>query len=442
MDLKQRIISKLKKPGYENHKWPITRRDFIRMGLISGAFHFSPLLGKANRAQAQVQEKKNIPFLVIDLEGGAALPGNFLVGQAGGPEDLLTNYSTLGWNPREANALDRTYGLPMSSSSSQILTGLNQAIPESVRSRFRFGSFLSFTRDDTAENVMSALSLVHKAFGGGEFLKSGLSYDIQLQTTIDAYSGGRSRTRLESQFSPPIRIKSPTFYSQLTELGTGDTETDAQLMKFLIENSNNPEMKNALKELEIFSSGLQFRYTDNPEVVAIYGNNNNSTEAALVYNCIKGNVGPSVITVGGCDYHDGGSQTGDNKDTQIGLTIGRAVATAAALNSPLFIQVITDGGMSSVESTRDWNSDSPTRSMSLVAYFDPNKTPEMKRQQVGHYLAAGEVDQETLVGNDLAKVIVGVAANYLNVSGRLGEFADLVGSRGLSNQELEQLLIF
>ena len=71
---------------------------------------------------------------------------------------------------------------------------------------------------------------------------------------------------------------------------------------------------------------------------------------------------------------------------------------AARLNKPLFFQIITDGGVSAPPGTRNWNSDSNQRSMTIVGFFDPKGAPKQRRIQVGEYTDGGVVNQEITIG--------------------------------------------
>ena len=82
------------------HKKPVTRRDFLSLGLIgTSAYVMAPsLLGlisqKAEAAEILCSESaavgsSMVPFFVIDLSGGAPLGQDFMVGGRGGQADLI-----------------------------------------------------------------------------------------------------------------------------------------------------------------------------------------------------------------------------------------------------------------------------------------------------------------------------------------------------------------
>jgi hypothetical protein len=95
---------------HENHRRPVSRRDFLAQGLIAGtAMVLSPslfgLLRKSDAAFAQSMEcvltggAGKIPFVCFDLAGGASVAGsNVMVGGPGGQLDFLPDagYEKLG----------------------------------------------------------------------------------------------------------------------------------------------------------------------------------------------------------------------------------------------------------------------------------------------------------------------------------------------------------
>ena len=156
---------------------------------------------------------------------------------------------------------------------------------------------------------------------------------------------------------------------------------------------------------------------------------------------LKGQSGPGVISIGGCDYHDGTQTAGDTKDREIGIEIGRAVEYAHKIQVPLMIQVITDGGIYPREGSRTWQGDSVDTCMSVVGYYRPDAAPKYIRQQVGAYTNTQGADQSTIVGANPLFAAYGVFANYLQAAGRLGEFQKIIPGV-FSDQQLQSLLIF
>ncbi|MCB0355499.1 MAG: hypothetical protein KDD40_00740 [Bdellovibrionales bacterium] len=444
---------------YDNHKLPNSRRDFIKLGLLTAGGYLLPSSIPFN-AFAQTIQKPTIPFLVFDLAGGAGLPANFLVGQKGGPEDLCKDYRKHGWNPRANQALDTTFGVPMSLQNSKLLEGLRSTLPEAVlkqkeKKYFQMATICNFSLDDTSDNKASALTLVSKAGLVGTYLKTGLG-----QRPIPP--NYLSDNLLEdSQFVPKL-VNNLDDVLKLTSLGRRFLELDKTTKqeirdKLYFVGKNFPELSQAYKDLSQFGDlHLQGDPTKSPEISEAYslGNlnlqflsdNENSIllQAGITYNVLQGFTGPGVISIGDCDYHDSTQDTGDYKDLEIGEAIGRAVAAAHFLKKPLFFQIITDGGVyapGSDEYDRTWEGDENMHSLSVMGFYDPSAQISMRKLQLGHYTEGAEVDIETFVGQKPENMVISVMANYLYLNGLHNEFEKLTGIR-MRASEIDDLLVF
>ena len=170
--------------------------------------------------------------------------------------------------------------------------------------------------------------------------------------------------------------------------------------------------------------------------------NANAVAAAVSMNALRGYSGPGVWTLGGCDYHDGTQTTGDARDGDMGVQIGRAVELAFRLKKPLFFQLLTDGGCASGENTRNWNSDAGGKGMTVVGYYHPDAPPKIKKQQVGHYTDGQGAERSTLIGSEPALVAYAVFANYLNICGKLGDFGSYAPGVFTGAGQLDSVLIF
>ncbi len=447
------------------HGKPQTRRDFLAAsakGFVSCALAPSlvSVMIRASRCEA-ADAVAPIPFLVFDLAGGAALPGNFLVGNKGGPKDLLKSYDTLGWNPRASGALDEQFGLPMSAKASKILAGITASASAGARAGLRISSICHFGQDDTSANVLSAVTLVSRANAPGKIIPSatgieptpsgGNSGAIQSEgkynpLTVGALEdlvGALSLTGELNKLTPSTtnvfkRMLSRLSESQLSALGDAPIATAYR--------ATQSEFSSKLGNSE-FAKLLDPR--KNADIAPIFGLNERTAgnaemaiRAGIMMNAIQGNTGAGVISLGGYDYHVGNQTEGDTADQRAGVAIGQAIETAFRLKKPLFFQIITDGGISATTGTRNWDADSGIRSMTIMGYFDPSAAPKQHRIQVGNYVDGQGADLTTLVGQDRLKAGYAVFANYLAVSGRLGEF-DSLATRGIfSTSELDSVVCY
>jgi hypothetical protein len=437
------------KPFYfKDHPKPITRRQLLAQGFIAsaGAFFGPSLLGRigaqalADDCSSGTAASKYIPFLVFDCAGGAALPANFLVGGQGGPEDLLPSYNLLGWDPRASNALDRSFGLPMAGGNvSQILAGIQQAASAPARAGLRMGSFCHTAQDDTSTNPLSAVSLVAQSGYQGSSLSSGVG-------TVSSVSGGNSQAAFANTALQPLYVSSINDLQGAVSFGNHAPFTGiaASLLDKMFGASSDLSSQQLAAyagdpQTPILTKLAQCGYKQNRALLAgntaldarqngifqnIYNINSGTAPsdpdavfASLVLSALSGNTGPAVLTIGGCDYHDGTQTTGDAKDREIGMAIGRAVEAAYQLKTPLFFQLLTDGGLSNIPGSRTWVSDLGLHGLTVIGYYNPQGAPAQARTQVGYYTAGQVAETSTLtgLGGSPSKVACAVFANYLRL---------------------------
>lgn len=460
------------------HGRPQTRREFLSEGLI--AFSATTLLptpfGFLNKALADVEcggaQSSLIPFLVFDCAGGAALPANFLVGGPGGPTDLLKSYNQLGWDPKSTpESLSEEFGLPMSQVSSRILQGIRASASAEARKNFRLASFCHAAQSDSSSNPLNAAALIAKFGYKGSILGQGVG-------TENSVSGGNSQLGFPAPsyraiFVPSVQtLIESVGLSKASALGVLSNgalgrffSLGNRLSKTQIESLSATHSKELLtlsecsyleneKKVEHGSAAIDPRL--DTQFQSVYGidqdspsNNPVVVSAAIVKNVLSQTTGPGVITIGGCDYHDGTSTTGDNKDEEIGVQIGRAIEAAHLLKKPLFIQLITDGGCSNIVGTRQWISDANEKCMTVIGYYRPDGPMAQRRLQVGHYTSGQGADTDALggLGGRPIKVTAAVFANYVNLhvpqNQLTGEVFKYVPSDLFNGaEELKQTLVF
>lgn len=450
------------------HGKPTTRRDFISLGLAAGgAAVLAPTLGSflSERAQAQVMPaSQNIPFIVFDLAGGAALFANFLVGNQGGPEDLLTSYSKLGWNPRAAT-LNRKYGIPMPAGQiSQLLVGLESAASPQALDHFKFATLLHKGDVDTSVNPLSAASLVNSSTKLGKYIDRTLG----LRNTI---SGGNSRytlandqykafyvsriSELENSVGASVQLKNSLNDKTIFKLGRFlNRLSQVQSQKYLNQSITQDQLKtidqhyhqSALKMSETFradarqDSLFQKIYNISPQTDS---SSQSALRASVVRAALMKQSGPAVITIDGCDYHDNTQTTGDLKDLEIGLEIGKVIEAAYQLKTPVFIQIITDGGIYPAENSRVWLGDTVDTCMSVMGYYNPDQAPQylLSHGQIGSYTNGQGVNRNTLIGDSPMHAGYAVFANYLSACGRIDDFKNTASGIFTPN-ELKNILVF
>lgn len=472
-------MSENKKPLlFDDHKRPVTRRDFLATGMIDLSLiaTIPSLVGSmalssfANADECGAQSGGPLvdlspgflPFLVVDLAGGAGMPGNFLVGGRGGPTDLLSSYSFLGWNPRQTTP-DSQFGLPMAGDGvSRMLQGILNTTSAEARARFRMGSFCHVARDDTAANTTSALIEVAQAGLIGNALSIGLGIGTR-------FSGGNTGVPREISQSSPLQVNGVDDVLESFNMSplsqSFSSEDAAEIVKATLRLSQSQAKKLASTPLgKQFGDLLECGFKKNirdvqnmPNVDArkdvniqeVYGINENTASsdrsariATVVMNVLQKTCGPSALVVGGCDYHNGTQTTGDSKDLEIGETVGRAIESAHRLQKPLVMQILTDGGVSSRAGSRVWSGEAGDKCMTVLGVYHPDGAIPMKRQQVGSYTDGQSADMNSIVGRSTSKVAYATLANYLHLCGKLDLFRKVVDSSEFPHSQVQDVLLF
>lgn len=455
--------------GKSGHKLPTTRRDLLAHGFWSfGAFAAMPswLSLFASEAKADcgaAQMTTGLPFMTFDMAGGASLPGNFLVGKQGGSKDYLASYDRLGWNPMASGALNEEFGLPMSANSSMILKGILNTCSADARRNLRMGALCHAALDDTNTNQLNAASLVLRAENRGVYISNGAS-------SMNSISGGNSQTADGDPTLKPNFIRSVDDLLSSTNFGGSAfrgmspnairavAEYAGKLASLQVgryaEASNGPMLgelsKCAYDKNLVFlngASGLDPRKDASAQTAYAITANSGSSElnvitASLAMNTIKRNCGPSVWTLGDCDYHTGEQTKGDRQDLAMGEQIGRAINLANLLRQPFFFQLITDGGCDANPGTRNWRGDSGGKCMTVIGCYKPTGAPAQIRTQVGYYTDGQGAERATLIGSDPQKAAYAVFANYLAARGEVGRFHEFLPNVFTEPGQLDSVLIF
>ena len=186
----------------EGHGKPVSRRDFLSRGLISGAgiVMVPSLLSLAvpKRAAAQVLDcgvgvvgaGGKIPFIAFDLAGGANIAGsNALVGGSGGQMDFLSldGYEKLGlpasMTPDRAGQTNTELGIVFHADSA-FLRGIISKTSQTTRDSTNGTIICARSDNDTDNNPHNPIYGINKAGADGDILA--------LIGTRNSDSGGKS----------------------------------------------------------------------------------------------------------------------------------------------------------------------------------------------------------------------------------------------------------
>lgn len=454
----------MKKLLATGHRFPLTRRELIAHGLVSAAgLVLSPsVFAMTSRGECEELASPWMPFLVFDCAGGAGLAGNWVVGKKGGSEDVLSNYGRMGVpkGPAQGAAVDNRFGAPFHTEWSKLREGLIASASAEALANLRMGVICTMSQDDSTENMLSPLTLISLLGLRGRHIATGLGDNISA-------SGGRSRSVKDLPQWKPILVRGADDVLDSLSLGPSlKTLTVAQrenLAKTVSRLSGG--QLDRLRKLpfgEELASVARCGYLKNEKMASpiegtdprldancqkIYGIQANTASLqakvpAIVYNVVQGNSGPGVITIEGCDYHDGTQTTGDNKDREIGTQIGRAVELAHRSGKPLFFAVISDGSTYSDNNTRNWRGDAGSHGIAVAGFYRPGSAPVVHRTQLGYFTKGQAVERSTFVGSDPRRAAHALFLNYLAVHGQVGAFSKFVPEADFAGREIDAHLIF
>ena len=429
-----RVKRKLRHPDapqrHDNHRRPMTRRELIGQGFLTGgatvlSTGLFSLFANPRAAFAQLatdlqvdanllgcgvdRAGTKIPFICIDLAGGANLAGsNVLVGKGGalGQLDTLSTagYSKLGLPgdqvPGVAEAAASATG---TSNGDHTDTSLGLAFHSD--SAFLRGMYASFktagigasingaviparSENDTSNNPHNPLYGIQRAGAEGSILT--------LIGSQNSDSGGNSMApamMINAEFRP-TKVDRPSDVTGL--VGTSDRpkrlahQDEVAAMEAIYRISKRrmdtnvstglnfpdpvraPITRDQVVEELVKCGYLDAAYTKekfgnvvlnpatDPRIVGATGiftdaeftaagtdGNEFRKTASVMKMVIDGYAGGGCITMGGYDYHGGARQEGETKDFRAGRCMGAILEYAARMARPVMLYVFSDGSLSS-----------------------------------------------------------------------------------------------
>ena len=480
---------------HPDHKRPITRRDFIAQGLRAGlgitvGSSIFSLFANPRAAYAALssdletlkgscgiatQGAGKIPFICIDLAGGANIAGsNVLVGRQGGQLDFLTTagYSKLGipgdMIPPLANPASTTndfintdMGLAFHSESAFL-----RGIVERAGSRLGNvnGAVIPAQSDnDTGNNPHNPMYGIYRAGADGSL--------VTLIGSRNTDSGGNSMApaTLIDPSKRPTKVDRPSDVTGLVD--TGDligvlNQADAVAVMESIERISAMKLDNVDTKLgsvddKKIKDLLKCGYVKTADIADRFGNPTtldpaldplivgptgifdamefaNDREfqktASVMKMVISGFAGAGTITLGGYDYHTGDRATGELRDLRAGRCMGACIEYAARVGVPLMLYVFSDGSVASngmVDNSVDgggkgvWTGDNSSTAASFFLVYNPVQRPvlrgsttdeQARRQQIGYFRPDGSVETASSpAANNVNLLVNTVILNYMSL---------------------------
>jgi hypothetical protein len=393
-----------------DHPRPVTRRQFVAQGFMSGAAYtvgggVLSMFANPRNAMAlsgdldsllanpcQITDGAGkIPFICFDLAGGANISGsNVLVGQQGGQSDFLSTsgYQKMGLPGDMVPGLnDPTTGLPYANfdlglgfhSDSAFRRGIMASLTPGREANINGAVIPARSDNDTGNNPHNPMYGIARAGAKGSILT--------LAGSENTDSGGNSMLPA-ALFDPelrPTKVDRPSDVVNLVD--TGDlvgilSENDATAVMESIYRLSDQKMnavntqiatdaaiKQAVRCGYLKAADIAERFgatpidpSIDPDIVADDGtgifttaeftaNNRDGSEfrktASVMKLVMNGFAGAGCIEMGGYDYHGGARAEGEVKDERAGRCMGAVLEYAARLGKPVMMYVFSDGSLSS-----------------------------------------------------------------------------------------------
>lgn len=405
------MIIRKKRKGYtqpdeplklNDHGKPVTRREFIQQGFMTGAasvvapsmLSLMAASGTANALSSDIQglldnvcggrpSSNMMPFICFDLAGGVNIAGsNVLVGGSGGQKDFLSTagYDRLGVPGDMKPGINNTdpmnpineffteeYGLAFHANSG-FLKGINDSFRTGAKANVNGAVIAARSDNDTGNNPHNPMYGIYKAGQDGRLLT--------LIGSRNSDSGGNSMAPMSLYDASvrPTKIDRPSDVVGLVDTGAlGGQEavdvletiqrlSDKKLTKIdtqLLAQAD-ADIKKLISCGYVKSADMVSQFgvpsdldpTADPDIATIFDagdmtNNEYRKTASVMKMVVEGLAGAGTITMGGYDYHTGDRVTGEVRDYRAGRCIGACLEYAALKGKPLMVYVFSDGSVSS-----------------------------------------------------------------------------------------------
>lgn len=455
-----------------SHKKPVTRREFLAAGMLPFAANlimpnWMKILGTSPSALAAdscpTPGAAMMPFICVDLAGGAGLQANFVPHDAG--SQPLASYTKMGLGT--APTMEREFGnVPFATNiTTGFLSGLRSTATAPTIANTAFVAVCTRSRDDSSENPFSPIAMLTAAGLVGTQLPN--------FGTNNSSTGGNHKSAVLASVAPLIvksvnDIKNSVGYAASlgTRLNAKQKTSLAKLVSGLNENqtrkiasmTSGAQVKTLLDCAGIKNStlvggggtGLDPVTDPNTGIAGVWGvaaGTNATTQnyifGSIAYNVLNSQAGAGTIALGGYDYH-GNARAGTNQqDANAGALVGRLLETARVMGRPLTIMVSTDGsvGNDSTDPNANWDGDRGTANVAYMIVFDPAGRRPTSGFQIGNYTKDQVSDDTTVVGSNPEVAAAAIFANWLKLNNRMDLFTTVAG-RTISATDLDKVIKF
>jgi len=393
---------------HADHPRPVTRRQFVAQGFMSGAAYTiggSALSLLSQNAMGNLSGDVEfmrvntckitdgagkIPFICFDLSGGANIAGsNVLVGQSGGQSDFLSTagYEKMGLPGDMVPGLTDVNGNPFANFDLGLGFHFDSAFRRGIMASLTQGTELNIngaviparSDNDTGNNPHNPMYGIALAGAKGSILT--------LAGSENTDSGGNSMlpAMLYNSELRPTKVDRPTDVVNLVNTGdlvgilskpdaTAVMESIYRLSDSKMDAVNtqvaaDAEIKQAVNCGYVKAAHIAEEFggvpidplldsnivaDDNSAIFTRSELTDGSTDArefqktaSVMKLVMNGFAGAGCIEMGGYDYHGGGRAEGEVKDFRAGRCMGAVLEYAARLQKPVMMYVFSDGSLSS-----------------------------------------------------------------------------------------------
>ncbi len=483
-------LRKEDKEQYEfirEHEKMYSRRDFMGVSVLGG-YSMLALPGIlsliSNKANAQDMEKKcgdngNTPAtdefagnFHIELAGGACLGGAFVPYRKNGAPLSAAGYAKFGFSPGIIPSKDNTtsdFGADIHTDSS-FYKGLLKAFQDNgidvadLKGKLKFISIVARSENDNSNSQSSCNNIIREITGAGKL--------TELIGTGSTVNGIRSKSagNINKYSSTPIS-NNPSSVNGLVDLGV------------IAQNLSEDEAKKILQAAEKMSARRLASFkkqtvSDQLKTLiecgyykansTVFGNDitqispagdaiyttafgNDFQKAAITKLVLKGNARAGGIVLGGYDYHNGANagndRSGHNKRYEAALLVGKIIAAAVKEGKSFTMQITTDGSASCRGGALSGNSDisgagfyanrvedASVGGEILATYHPKGYKEEFTTHQIGGFTEAGAIELgANAISNNQTTKSIAMAANYLNMHGKINQLDAVLKRLGLTN---------
>lgn len=373
---------------HPDHPRPVTRRDFIRQGLIAGSgitlgggvlslfanpqdawATLSPDIEALSiNAKCPVggSSNPNIPVICFDLAGGANIAGsNVLVGPNAQQDPMtVAAYSRLGipdtMLPTDEANVNTELGLAFHAQSA-MLAGIFASLSVGVRSSIDGLVIPARSDNDTGNNPHNPMYGFAQAGGAGDI--------VSLIGSRNTDSGGNSMApaALMNPELRPTKVDRPADVRGMVDtgdltaiLGADDVKAVMESMVRLSDQKlKRPSLTTKVTRDDVIKDLVRCGYLDaadladrfagrdidpekDPHIVEIAGSGVNpiftqadftdrefQKTASVMKMVLNGHSAAGTVTMGGYDYHTGDRVTGEARDFRAGRCIGACLEYAS-----------------------------------------------------------------------------------------------------------------